>query len=116
MNQNQKIALTISIIIVVFLFLTVLGFMFFWGLRGGGFGMMGPGMMGGYSSMFLVPIIFIVILGLIIWVVVAALQKTNSSTEGSTKASDNPLDILKRRYAQGEINKEEYEMKRKDLT
>ncbi len=117
MNQNQKIALTISIIIVVFLFLTVLGFLFFWGMWGSsfGFGMMGPGMMGGYGSMFLVPIIFIVILGLIIWVVVAALQKTNSSTESSAKASDDPLDILKRRYAQGEIDKEEYEMKKKDL-
>ncbi len=115
MNQSKKAALIIGIVIVAVLLLMVLGFIFLWGLRGGSFGMMGPGMMGGYGSMFLVPIIFIVVLGLIIWVVVAALQKTNSSTESSTKASDDPLDILKRRYAQGEIDKEEYEMKKKDL-
>ncbi len=28
---------------------------------------------------------------------------------------DSPLEILKRRYAQGEISKEEYEEKRRDL-
>jgi putative membrane protein len=116
MNQSQKVALIIGISVLAVLLFIVLGFIFFWGLRGGGFGMMGPGMMGGYGSMFLVPIFFIVLLGLIIWVVVAALQKTNSSTENSTRVSDEPLEILKRRYAQGEIDREEYEMKRKDLT
>ncbi len=29
---------------------------------------------------------------------------------------DSALEILKRRYAQGEVSKEEYEEKRKDLT
>ncbi len=116
MNQGQKTALIIGIIIVAILLFLVLGFTILWGLRGGGFGMMGPGMMGGYGVMFLVPIIFLVVLGLIIWVVVAALQKTNISTESSARASDDPLDILKRRYAQGEIDKEEYETKKEDLT
>lgn len=116
MNQSQKAALIIGISVLAVLLFIVLGFIFFWGLRGGGFGMMGPGMMGGYGSMFLVPIFFIVLLGLIIWVVVAALQKTNSSTENSTRVSDESLEILKRRYAQGEIDQEEYAMKRKDLT
>ncbi len=117
MNQNQKVALTISIIVVAFLFLTILGFIFFWGLRGGsfGFGMMGPGMMGGYGTMFFIPILFVIFLGLIVWAVVAALPKTGSSHNADSKP-DTPLDILKRRYAQGEINKEEYETKMKDLT
>jgi putative membrane protein len=107
--------LTISIIVVVFLSLTILGFLFFWGLRGGSFGMMGPGMMGGYGTMFFVPLIFILFLGLIVWAVFAALPKTGVSNTADSK-SDTPLDILKRRYAQGEIDKEEYETKKKDLT
>ncbi|MBW6464572.1 MAG: SHOCT domain-containing protein [Bacillota bacterium] len=115
MNQNQKTALIIGSVVVVLLVFILLGFLFIWGFRGAGFGMMGPGMMGGYGSMFLVPIFFIVILGLIIWAVVTATQKTNSGAESSLKGSDDPLEILKLRYARGEIDKEEYETKKRDL-
>jgi putative membrane protein len=116
MNQNQKTALIIGGIVLSILVFILLGFVFLWGFRGAGFGMMGPGMMGGYGLMFLVPIFFIVILGLTIWAVVAVLHKTNGGTDSSAKASDNPLEILKQRYARGEIDKEEYVTKKKDLT
>ena len=36
-------------------------------------------------------------------------------TQGKEPRADSPLDILKRRYARGEINKEEYEAKKRDL-
>ncbi|HEY82327.1 MAG TPA: SHOCT domain-containing protein [Dehalococcoidia bacterium] len=75
--------------------------------------MMGPWMMGGFGWMWLVPIFWIVFLGLIIWAIVA-LVRGLSQTSGS-RPSDSALEVLKRRYAQGEIDKEEYEEKRKAL-
>jgi len=35
--------------------------------------------------------------------------------QGKVSPSGSPLDILRQRYARGEINKEEFEAKKKDL-
>ncbi|MCF7806015.1 MAG: SHOCT domain-containing protein [Candidatus Marinimicrobia bacterium] len=63
-------------------------------------------------------IIWLLIIGVAIWAVVR-LTNQNSQIQGrghSTENSqDTPLDILKKRYARGEITKEEYEEMRKDL-
>ena len=109
MNQNQKTALIIGGIILAVLVILSVVLDFLWGWQLGGFGMMGRGMMGGFGTMFL----WIVILGLIIWAVVAALRP--GGTDGTAHKADSPMDILKRRYASGEIDKEEYEAKKKDL-
>jgi putative membrane protein len=37
------------------------------------------------------------------------------SDSHSENASDRPLDMLNRKYAQGEINKQEYEEKKEDI-
>lgn len=37
-------------------------------------------------------------------------------SEGKERRSDSALEILRQRYARGEINKEEFEAKRKDLS
>jgi putative membrane protein len=37
-------------------------------------------------------------------------------SQGSTPRSDTALEILRQRYARGEINKEEFEAKKRDLT
>ena len=73
---------------------------------------MGPWMMRGWWGIgWIFMIIFwgFIILGLILlvrWLI--GMGKT-------PKAEETALDILKKRYARGEINKEEFEQKKKDL-
>ena len=77
--------------------------------------MMGPGMMAGFGWMWLIPIFGIVFLGLIIWAIVASVRSSNKSNGSDSSKVDSALEVLKKRYAQGEINKEEYEEKKKDI-
>jgi putative membrane protein len=84
-----------------------------------GYGM-GPGMMGwGYGGgmgwfgfIFMIAFWALIIIGIVFLIKwLAGLSGTGlSSGRGETA-----LEILKRRYARGEINKEEFEEKKKDL-
>ena len=65
-----------------------------------GFGMMGGGLFG------------LLFMGLIVYLIVSLFN--NNGTFNNTMR-DNPLEILKERYARGEISEEEYEEKRKLL-
>lgn len=58
-------------------------------------------------------IIWVVIIGLIVWGVVALIRYGNSRSKVGEK--QNPLDIAKERYAKGEISKEEFARIKKDL-
>lgn len=58
-------------------------------------------------------IFWILIIGLIVWAV-SQFAGQGRSGRGDSGNSD-PLEILKRRYAQGEIDKPEYEQRRRDL-
>ena len=114
MDRNLKTVLIIGgIVIGVIVILSVVPGLI-WGWQDYGYGMMGTGMMGGYGTMFLMPILWIVVIGLIIWAVAAAVRRPGDS-ESTAKSADSALEILKRRYARGEINKEEYETKKKDI-
>ena len=114
MDKNLKTALIIGgIVIGVIVILSVVPGLI-WGWQGYSYGMMGPGMMGGYGTMFLMPILWVVVIGLIIWAVVAATRRSGESASNA-RSTDSAMEILKRRYARGEINKEEYEEKKKDL-
>jgi putative membrane protein len=85
--------------------------------RGDYYGMQGPGGWGpmmhygfGYGGMFMW-IIFLIVIGLLIYFIVQA-QKTKGQTLIQT---EGPLDILKKRYAKGEINKEDFDRMKRDL-
>ncbi len=83
----------------------------------GGWGM-GSGMMGGYGMGWIGDILMIVFWILIIVGLVFLIKWLIQST-GRDKAigsgGNRSLEILKERYARGEIDKEEFETKKKDL-
>jgi|SRR3990167_539469 len=68
----------------------------------------GGGLFGGLFMLIWWAIIIVVIVALVKWVA--------GQTKGTHGHEKTPLDILKERYAKGEINKEEFEAKKKDLT
>ena len=79
MDKSLKTALIIGgIVIGVIIILSVVPGLI-WGWQGYGYGMMGPGMMGGFGTMFLMPILWIVVIGLIVWAVVAAVRRPGDS-------------------------------------
>lgn len=57
-------------------------------------------------------IFWIVIIGLVIYLIV---RLTNQRGDTSNYSNETPLDVLKKRYARGEITKEEFESMKKDL-
>jgi putative membrane protein len=65
--------------------------------------------------MWLIPVFWVVFLGLIIWAIVTSVRSSNESKGSDSSKADSALEMLKKRYARGEISKEEYEEKKKDL-
>lgn len=57
-------------------------------------------------------IFWLILVGLIIYLIVSVLAPSH----GPRQREEDPLDIVKRRYAKGEITREEFEQIRKDLT
>ncbi len=68
------------------------------------------GAVSGYIALFSVLVFIIATVGGLV-VFIKGRRKTTSAGE----RMDSPLELLKNRYARGEIDKEEYEEKKKDL-
>ena len=87
--------------------------------QGGNYGWhMGPGdMMSGWGMGWMHMIFMIVFWGLVIVALVFLIKWLAGSTRGDTRRPGKPraLDILEERYARGEIDKAEFEEKKKDL-
>ncbi|GJL51882.1 MAG: hypothetical protein NPIRA01_31090 [Nitrospirales bacterium] len=71
-----------------------------------------PGMGWGFGPLFMIVFWILVVLGIFF----LGKELMSRASEGATpQESESALEILKKRYARGEINKEEFEEKRKDL-
>lgn len=73
-------------------------------MHGWGFGGMGP-----LSWVFML-LFWVLLIGGLVWLFV-----TLSRNQNSGRSSVSALDVLKERYARGEINREEFEQKKRDL-
>ena len=72
---------------------------------------------GGFG-MFFGPLFMIAIPLLILWFLVVLVRSANGGNHqdvSSSSSSPSPLDILKERYARGEIDEREYNERRKNL-
>lgn len=68
--------------------------------------MMGYGYGGGFMW-----ILFLALIGVVIYI----LLQSSKSKDSNGSVIETPLDILKKRYAKGEINKEEFDRMKKDI-
>jgi putative membrane protein len=80
---------------------------------GWGPGTMGWGPMGWFTPLGM--ILFWVLMILVIVLLIRRIRMSKGSGREAGPAAESALDILKKRYARGEINKEEYLEKKKDL-
>ena len=88
------------------------------GWSDGDWHMMGPGMMGSDGWVWFMPILMLIFLGLIIWAIVAVVRGVSQfgGSHNGTNRSDPALELLKTRYAQGKISREEFEKIKKSLS
>ena len=74
-----------------------------------GYGTNGWGMSWGMGFGWIIGFIFLIV---IIWLLVRTVNQNSSSQSSINKSA---LDILKERYARGEIDKNDFEERKKDL-
>ncbi len=113
-SSNRGLLIALVVVLVVILVVPGLG----WGMMGPG--MMGPGMMGGWGwggasplwgvGMF---VFWALIIGGVVLLVSWGIRQAGPGPGES--AGRRPLDILKERYARGELNREQYEQMRREL-
>lgn len=78
--------------------------------------MMGNGMMGGGMGpwMVIAMVSWLLLLAGVVFLIVWAFQRFRPGY--GSKAEESALEILKKRYARGEISREEFEEKKRDIS
>jgi putative membrane protein len=119
----KNVGIIIGVILIVVLVVLLLGGVGMM-LGFGRFGMMGRGVMGGAAaplgfgfhlvSTILWLVFWALVIGGGVWLVVK-LARGGSTAPGTTASAQTPLDILKTRYAKGEITKEQFDQMKQDL-
>jgi putative membrane protein len=82
-----------------------------WGMGPGMMGWGGGGWFGPFFMIFFWVLIIVLIIFLIRWLIYSSHHKIQPPS-----GENSALEILKKRYARGEIDKEEFETKKKDLS
>ncbi len=120
MNKGIRIALAVcgGIVALGIIAAAAWGFGRNWGGYGGWGMMRGGGMMGGFGGGWWLVMGCVIFFGGLIAIGIAAFVPRSSCMghhTDTTHQAETPVDILRRRYASGEINKEEFEQKKNDL-
>ncbi|MBI2958166.1 MAG: SHOCT domain-containing protein [Chloroflexi bacterium] len=120
MNKNHKTALIAGgVVLLALVALSFAGGGYGW--QGGGWGMMGPGMMGSSGMMGgsggggWTLILMVAVLVLVVWAIVALVRGAGAGDNAYTGYGESALEALRKRYARGDISKQEFEEKRRDL-
>lgn len=122
-SVSMRSVLVVLVVLLVLLVLVLLPALvmalFMSGMIGGG--MMGGGMMGGntwwgWLSMLLFWVLLVGgLVAVLIWAV-RQITPAGDSERGAGSRPDDALEILKQRYARGEITAEQFEQIKRDLT
>ena len=117
--RGKDIALVVGLVVLVVLLFGLLGGgMMGYGWGGPWGGWMGPGMMGGYGFGWgiLMPVFWALVIGGIVLLVLRLLSPSHEATTwGGPGAGNRALDILRERYARGEVSKEQFDQMRRDV-
>lgn len=71
----------------------------------------------GFGGMWFGWLFWLVILAVIVWAVVTVVNKNQKNNyNGNPLRHGDALEILKERYARGEINRDQFEQMKRDLT
>ena len=81
---------------------------------------MGQGFMDGYNMMYgygwIYMLLGMLLIAGIVLLIVWLVRQSSAGSAGSSNREETAMDILKKRYAKGEIDKEEFEQMKRDIT